>query len=255
MSYYNYRDLQEVYGNPDSGSFKKNLVKYSLLGTEIKPTVHKLIVPFLDAVEYLLKERGIEYKIKYAWGFNNRNIRGGSTKSIHSYGAAIDINPPTNPMGTRLITDMPRKFVECFKEVGFEWGGDYPGRKDAMHFELLNTSLIKKRMSLEQDVKTLKGEVKSLRSELSNVKSSTVDIEEIFEDFTEDMPKQFIKDKAGKLWIKTQGGMFMKVHPKWAGMAVAKMLSHGQKVDMKKIPRKKKGVYVPKGYRKLKNKK
>ena len=64
MSYYNYNELYKFYGGPDSSSFRENLVKYSIDGIQILPSVHKKIVPFLDDVVYLLKKRKVNYKIK-----------------------------------------------------------------------------------------------------------------------------------------------------------------------------------------------
>ena len=84
---------------------------------------------------------------------------------MHALGCAIDINPAQNPMSRTLITDMPREFIQCFKDAGFSWGGDYPNRKDAMHFELINLEVIKKHMSLQEDVDNLKEEVKTFKAD------------------------------------------------------------------------------------------
>jgi Putative peptidoglycan binding domain/D-alanyl-D-alanine carboxypeptidase len=73
------------------------------------------------------------------WGFANRAIRGTSTPSNHSWGLAIDINAPANPMTDRLVTDMPPWMPEMWKSKMFRWGGDYRGRKDAMHYEFMGT--------------------------------------------------------------------------------------------------------------------
>lgn len=152
--YYDYQQLYKIYGNPDNHAFKNNLVSFRGI------KVHKLLVPFLEDVFYLLEKQGINYQIKVAYGYCNRNIRGGNTKSMHAFGCAIDINPEKNPMGPRLITDMPVSFIKCWKQVGFNWGGDYSNRKDAMHFELINLELINKRMDLEKRVETLEEQFK-----------------------------------------------------------------------------------------------
>lgn len=82
--------------------------------------------------------------------FNYRTIAGSSTLSNHSKGQAIDINPKINPYirgdfvqpkgakydptieGT-LTGDHP--LVQKFKELGWEWGGDWEDRKDFQHFQ------------------------------------------------------------------------------------------------------------------------
>ena len=73
------------------------------------------------------------------WGFANRAIRGTDRPSNHSWGLAVDLNAPANPMGSSLVTDMPGSMVELWKARMFRWGGDYNGRKDAMHYEFMGT--------------------------------------------------------------------------------------------------------------------
>jgi hypothetical protein len=67
-----------------------------------------------------------------------RPIRGGSAWSMHSFGLAIDLNAPENPLGaseskTLFASDSP--VVTAFKQEGWVWGGDWRGRRDAMHFQ------------------------------------------------------------------------------------------------------------------------
>ena len=65
--------------------------------------------------------------------FNIRLKRGGSTYSLHSWAIAIDLNAFENRMGSepKLTTG----FVNCFKDAGFDWGGDWK-IQDGMHFQL-----------------------------------------------------------------------------------------------------------------------
>jgi tape measure domain-containing protein len=81
-----------------------------------------------------LEKRG--YKISDVQGYNDRNIRGSSKLSNHALGNAIDINPARNPMGSKLITDLPPDVSEMARRNGLGWGGDWKTRKDAMHFEV-----------------------------------------------------------------------------------------------------------------------
>jgi hypothetical protein len=75
------------------------------------------------------------YEIRSLGGYNDRDVRGKpGVKSIHAHGAAIDINPGTNPMGPGLITDMPPGIGKLANSLGLGWGGDWKSVKDAMHF-------------------------------------------------------------------------------------------------------------------------
>jgi peptidoglycan hydrolase-like protein with peptidoglycan-binding domain len=75
------------------------------------------------------------------WGFANRAIRGSSTPSNHSWGLAIDLDAPSNPMTSN--PGAPHTIGSYASGVaaryGFRWGGDYVGRKDYMHFEFMGT--------------------------------------------------------------------------------------------------------------------
>lgn len=75
------------------------------------------------------------------WGgsYNFRAKRGLHEVSCHSYGIAIDMDPDHNPLQSshfKLKTTFPKWYIECFKAQGFTWGGDWHGRRDAMHFQL-----------------------------------------------------------------------------------------------------------------------
>lgn len=63
----------------------------------------------------------------------DRPVTGGKRKSMHAYGAAIDLGVERNQLGTK--GDMPKAVIAIFKDEGWRWGGDYTGRKDPMHFE------------------------------------------------------------------------------------------------------------------------
>jgi hypothetical protein len=65
-----------------------------------------------------------------------RCVRGATNLiSTHSYGLAIDLNAKTNGLNcvTGGFCDLPG-LVKCFTDEGFDWGGNFSGRKDPMHF-------------------------------------------------------------------------------------------------------------------------
>lgn len=74
------------------------------------------------------------------WGYAFRPVRGFATLSRHAYGLAIDLNATEHPLAVdHTFTDAEEKLIRrrlkrydgCIR-----WGGDYSGRKDAMHFEI-----------------------------------------------------------------------------------------------------------------------
>jgi hypothetical protein len=74
------------------------------------------------------------------WGYAYRTIRGYTTTlSNHASGTAIDINAPKHELGDEG-TIAPEKVGPLrakAAELGLRWGGDYRGRKDEMHFEVI----------------------------------------------------------------------------------------------------------------------
>lgn len=92
-----------------------------------------LIAPLTIALRNVA-QRGLGGQIKTFDGcFNVRKKRGLSSLSLHSWGIAIDINATWNQLGKEPT--MSKELVQCFKDAGFDWGGDWK-RKDGMHFQL-----------------------------------------------------------------------------------------------------------------------
>ena len=92
-----------------------------------------MIEPLSKAFANLIKTGHINELKTWDGCFNIRQKRGAVTKSLHSWGVAIDVNAAWNPMGKE--PKLSQGFVKCFKVAGFDWGGDwdYP---DGMHFQL-----------------------------------------------------------------------------------------------------------------------
>jgi hypothetical protein len=66
--------------------------------------------------------------------YNFRPIRGTTNRiSLHAFGAAIDLNADTNPLGKE--GDMDPRVIDVFRHFGFFWGGDFHDRPDPMHFQ------------------------------------------------------------------------------------------------------------------------
>lgn len=82
------------------------------------------------------------YVIKVLYGYCDRTIKlpGGKDtgkKSMHAYGAAIDINPADNPYTkSNLKTNLPPNITELAYKWGLGWGGNWKSSKDPMHFSI-----------------------------------------------------------------------------------------------------------------------
>lgn len=78
------------------------------------------------------------------WGYAERPIRGSSTVlSNHASGTAVDLNATQHPLGqdpaasftAEQRAQIRRILTDCRGAI--RWGGDYNGRKDAMHLEVV----------------------------------------------------------------------------------------------------------------------
>jgi len=79
-------------------------------------------------------ERGLIEQVKTWDGcFNIRKKVGALSQSLHSWGVAIDINAAWN--GYNKTPTMSKELVDCFKDAGFDWGGDWT-KPDGMHFQI-----------------------------------------------------------------------------------------------------------------------
>lgn len=121
-----------------------------------------------DAVAVVMLNHGYMIRTQDTDSYNCRAITGGSGRSLHSYGIALDVNWTTNPFidhpGTREVrfsskptqderaqdvrrgaadTDMTPAMVADIEAIRtrsgvapVKWGGHFTTRKDAMHFEI-----------------------------------------------------------------------------------------------------------------------
>jgi hypothetical protein len=125
------------YGNPDAKGYRKrNIVQIEFLGTTM--FVNEKVVPHIYRLERIFEARAPEYAAAVAtgtpddWSYGNRAVRGGSSKSNHAFGIAIDVNALSNVLGT--TGDMPMEVIEQWEVEGGGWGGRW-SRPDPMHFE------------------------------------------------------------------------------------------------------------------------
>jgi hypothetical protein len=79
------------------------------------------------------------------WGWYVKTIEGSSTISNHASATAWDVNAPQHPMGRPASASMTGGMIaECraiVRDSGgvLRWGGDFRGRPDPMHWEIIGT--------------------------------------------------------------------------------------------------------------------
>ena len=87
--------------------------------------------PLLKALA-AVKAAGLLHElVSFDGCFQIRTVRGSTTSmSAHSMGLAIDLSAKDNGLG--VVGNLTPAFVKCFKDQGFDHGGDF-SRKDGMH--------------------------------------------------------------------------------------------------------------------------
>lgn len=77
----------------------------------------------------------------HSWGWNYRDIRGATSLSNHASGTAVDYNAPAHPLGKSGTFNAAQQAAirRILADLGgvVRWGGNYAGRKDEMHFEIV----------------------------------------------------------------------------------------------------------------------
>ncbi len=105
--------------------------------------MHERAVAKVQALWQAWEDAGLLPLVRSFDGLYNPRVIGGTTTlSNHAFGAAFDINEPWNPWGNPPAAvgaaGSVRLLVPLANEHGFFWGGHYRGKKDGMHFELVD---------------------------------------------------------------------------------------------------------------------
>lgn len=102
-----------------------------------------LVLPLQQAFQNLIDTGRVSELKTWDGCFNIRKKRGLSSMSLHSWGIAIDMNSSDNQLGKsydQLIKEgkkpFSEEFLQCFRDAGFDCGGDWKNRPDRMHFQL-----------------------------------------------------------------------------------------------------------------------
>lgn len=132
------------YGDPrDAGFEQKWITRWNV--REVHPwfpkraiNIHKHFWPILDAAFKKLVALDLHHEIKtYDGCFGIRNLRGSKgVLSLHSWGAAIDLNAKDNLLGS--TGRWSAAFIKAMTDAGVYCGQSWEGRKDPMHFAMVN---------------------------------------------------------------------------------------------------------------------
>jgi hypothetical protein len=137
--------FDKMYGDCSKGEVQKKLVRVAWLPqsgggfimiTSVNGVAEKLreVSAELDALPPAIKK----YAFPSAGVYNCRVVKDTGNRSMHAWGAAIDLNTKYSDYwmwskgGYR--NRIPMQIVEIFEKHGFIWGGKW-GHFDTMHFE------------------------------------------------------------------------------------------------------------------------
>ena len=133
--------FRKMYGS-SADQVRRRLTTIDWFGHRVRVTTVNDVASRLKAVERELKRtpKLRKYLVPIGGTFKWRTIAGTHRLSVHSFGAAIDINTRYSAYwrwsksGKRPANKIPMKIVEAFERHGFIWGGKWY-HYDTMHFE------------------------------------------------------------------------------------------------------------------------
>ena len=133
--------LQKFFGNPGDESELVNL-PVDGLGVKYDGKVCRTVrcnAKVADSLLRIIKRMSVKHPeilADYNGCYNFRKMRGGSSYSLHAYGAAIDFMAGSNGNHTSwpIRATMPITAMEIFASEGWIPAGAFWGR-DAMHFQ------------------------------------------------------------------------------------------------------------------------
>ncbi len=143
----------KLYGS-SSAEVNNQLEYINFMGHNVR--VHSKVKPAFDCVlqDLVQCEQATNYIYNHVSTWFWRNVGTTNIRSYHSWGVAIDINPQTNPQGATFKSDLPSCLIDTFKRYGFEWGGEWTGNYDTMHFEFKGDPSVLSNISLPNSPKS-----------------------------------------------------------------------------------------------------
>ena len=134
-----YSELYNYYGDPSDSNFQHDYIvtaHHEAGGAQVPMQVHVAIAERLHQVYVDLNSTGLVKLIKEfdgAYVVRNKRLPGSTTKSLHSWGLAIDLNASQYPQGS--LKRWPDAFAAIWIKHGFVMGQDFHGIPDAMHIQ------------------------------------------------------------------------------------------------------------------------
>jgi peptidoglycan hydrolase-like protein with peptidoglycan-binding domain len=128
-----------VGASAETGRATANIRTFRVPGTTVDLPVCADVAPLLVGLAEEFHRTVEPLDPRSCWGYAYRNVRGGTTPSFHAAGIAVDLNAPRHPLGRRG-TFTPAQTSRCRElaaKYGCRWGGNYAGRADEMHFEVI----------------------------------------------------------------------------------------------------------------------
>lgn len=115
---------------------------FTVPGTQVSLPIRADVAPRLLEMAQWFHTNVEPLRKGECWGYGYRNIIGGTELSNHSSGTAIDLNAPSHPLGKFGTVPAGKRAAISAKagELGLRWGGDYKGRVDEMHFEVVKSN-------------------------------------------------------------------------------------------------------------------
>ena len=139
--------FDKMYGDCSKGEVQKKLTKVAWLpksgGGSVQITTVNGVADRLRAVSAeldVLRPEIKKFAFPSAGTFNCRTVKDTGVRSMHAWGAAIDVNTTFadywlwGAKGSGYRNRLPFEIVQIFEKHGFIWGGKW-GHFDTMHFE------------------------------------------------------------------------------------------------------------------------
>ena len=149
------QQLLDKYGNPENPGYDAQFI---MIWNPVASghiwwkwgsfRVNKDFQPMLDTAFTSLEEQNLQDEIHSFDGCEvHRHVAGSPSISMHSWGAAIDINASTNQQVRKPIDQITSEdrlgkwspgFVKCFTDAGISFGGNFKKTPDPMHFAMID---------------------------------------------------------------------------------------------------------------------
>jgi len=159
ISYDDLRYIKLLYFDFDGKTHEGELIVHALLADEVTEIFHELYkghypLASVRLVDDFGADDDLSMEANNTSAFNYRQVEGSKSLSLHSFGAAVDVNPFFNPFvekrrvspeSAAAFADRSHEFAgkidkndlcyKLFTERGWTWGGHWRSYQDYHHFQ------------------------------------------------------------------------------------------------------------------------